>query len=133
MDINEKLITLGTNADTTRVILHYIRAWLESKPIPNLQEIAPEHSRYLEVAINEQHAIGWDQWSHARLSTTWSDLYSWDIMQPNIHTKYPSTLRKFVLESWYSRNDIKHDSHGNLIKRAQEKMKEEITWIIQKH
>jgi hypothetical protein len=139
-DIKNKLITLGTNEETTRVLLYHLQAWLQNTTIPPIKEIAPNASPYLINAITEQSIIGWDQWLQGRLSTTWGEIYRNDIKHPNIHTKYPSVNRwgkevirityKFVLESWYIQNKSEHETELNASGREKEKYTEEIQWLI---
>jgi hypothetical protein len=39
---------------------------------------------------------------------------------------------QFVLECWFTRNEIEHDNGNNPILRAKEKLVEHIIWVIAK-
>jgi hypothetical protein len=140
MNMKDKMIYLGTNADTVRVVTTYLRAWLYDLDYPNILDVAPDASPHLKRAVTEQNDIGWGQWFRGRVSTTWSELYNHDISVPTNIVKYPSTKRwgkellkitwQFVLECWYSRNLCEHDTDGDPITRAKDKLVEEILWNI---
>jgi hypothetical protein len=89
-DTKDKLITLGTNNDLSRVILAYLRAWLNDKKYPNIKEILPDASKYLSNAINEQQNIGWEQWFRGQISSSWGELYNNDIKTKNDLIQFPS-------------------------------------------
>jgi hypothetical protein len=140
-DLKDKMVYMGTNTDTIRVVTTYLQAWLCNTNYPTLMEIMPNASKHMKRAVQEQTDIGWNQWFHGRLSTTWGDMYNYDIQKPSNIVRYPSSRRwgkeiiklswKFMLDCWYIRNECEHDTNGDPIGRAKEKMIEEIKWIVE--
>jgi hypothetical protein len=130
----------GTNSTTIRVILSYVRAWLNRTEVPIMEDIAPEASTDLLRAVEEQNTIGWDQWFRGRISRTWGELYNHDIAKPNILIRRPSALRwgreiisatfNFTIESWYARNEMEHDKLGDPTLRIKDKMSDQIKWEL---
>jgi hypothetical protein len=57
------MINMGTNSTTIRVIITYLRNWLNKESQPILQEIAPDASEFLKSAVVSQNRIGRDQWN----------------------------------------------------------------------
>jgi hypothetical protein len=136
-----KMINMGTNTTTVRVIIHHLPSWLNQTPALVLQEIAPEASEHLKQAVISQTDIGWDQWFRGRISILWGELYNYDKDHSNIPLYNPSASKwgksvieetwKFILESWEIRNTIEHDSDGNPQLRLKEKLCRKIKWIEQ--
>jgi hypothetical protein len=60
-NLKDKMIYLGTNTDTIRVVTTYIQAWLYGKNYPKLVDIMPNASKYMKQAVQEQTDIGWHQ------------------------------------------------------------------------
>jgi hypothetical protein len=104
--------------------------------------MVPDATKHLVNAATEQQQLGMQHWFCGRLSSTWGELYNFDISRPSNATKFPSANRwgkeiiqvnwKFVLDCWYARNTTEHDSDNNPIGRAKEKLVEEIVWLLRK-
>jgi hypothetical protein len=138
MQIGDKLKLLGTNQDSTRLIIMSLTNWLDNKAHPNIFEVVPDASSYLVQAMKEQSEIGWDQWFRGRISNTWGYLYQNDVQNGRALVNHPSADKwgkevititwNFVLECWFERNCNEHDSKGDPITRAKQKMTDEIMW-----
>jgi hypothetical protein len=125
------MIKLGTNTTTMKVLVAYIKAWLMNDEPPCLSEIAPDASKYLIEAVNDQNKLGCDQWLRGRISIKWGELYNEDILRATKPIKYASASRwgtsviaetwKLVLECWAERNKSEHDSDGDPINRKGKK------------
>jgi hypothetical protein len=108
IDLSNKLELLDTNENTSRVITQYLGAWLSAQKYPDLKEIVPNASIYLQQAVKEQSELGWEQWFQGRITTTWSELYQHDINNTKTIIRFPSSKRwgkeiialtyKFVLD-----------------------------------
>jgi hypothetical protein len=139
--IQDTMIKMGTNSTTIRVIITYLRSWLNNEQVPKLQEIAPDASEYLKETVLSQNRIGWENWFKGRISIKWGELYNNDIENPPFPLFRPSANRwgkkliidtwNFVLESWQIRNNAEHDKAGDPIKRQKEKLCEQILWTKQ--
>jgi hypothetical protein len=141
-DLKDKLYVLGTNHDTTRLIVANITAWLLNQDEPSVIVVVPNASKHLKQANTEQKAIGWNQWFRGRLSTKWGDLYNHDITTTETLMKFPSSKKwgkdivkltlTFVMDSWYARNICEHEIGNDSIGRSKEKIVDEIEWLIEK-
>jgi hypothetical protein len=143
MNLKDKLITLGTSGDLTKIIVSFTKAWLHDEKNPDIKEIVPDASIHLVKAIGEQEKLGWSQWFRGRITKSWGDLYNHDISKPNNLVKFPSANRwgkeiisltlSFVLECWKERNLKEHEMETNPISRKKEKQIEELKWLINKN
>jgi hypothetical protein len=137
--LQDTMIKMGTNSTTIRVIISYLRAWLNNAKMPNLEEIAPDASVHLKATVRSQSEIGWEHWFRGRISIKWGELYNNDIEHPPFPLFRPSAIRwgkqviidtwNFVLNSWQTRNEIEHDNTGDPTRRQKEKLCEQILWI----
>jgi ribonuclease HI len=137
--LQNKMIMMGTNSTTIRVIIAHLRAWLEQSEIPEMHEIAPEASEFLKTTVIIQGQIGWDQWMRGRIAIQWGEMYNDDMKHLPFPVYRPSASRwgkqiitetwKFVLLSWTIRNNVEHDNEGEPLKRRKEKLVEQIMWI----
>jgi hypothetical protein len=143
MNLKDKLITLGTSGDLTKVIVLSKKAWLHDEKKPDIKEIVPDASIHLLQAIGEQEKLGWSQWFRGKITTSWGDLYNHDISKPNNLVKFPSANRwgkeiisltlSFVLECWKERNLKEHKMETNPISRKKEKQILELKWLINRN
>jgi hypothetical protein len=46
-----RLLTLGTNKDTTIVFMYHLQSWLFELPVPNMKDIAPQASYHLIYSV----------------------------------------------------------------------------------
>jgi hypothetical protein len=102
-DIKNKLIALGTNSETSRVIVCYLSAWMNDDNLQSIKEIAPEASPYLVKTIKHQNNIGWQHWFNGQISSYWRDLYKFDIEKQECQLKYPSVEhwgKEIILLVW---------------------------------
>jgi hypothetical protein len=114
----KKIKIFGTNSDTSRVIMAHIKSWLFDLEQLDVSKLVPVMSRHFLKAINEQNKVGCNQWFGGRISTTWGELYNFDIQSTNSLIKYPSTDRwgkeiikntfQFVMDCWYACNASQH-------------------------
>jgi hypothetical protein len=65
---------LDTNDNSSHVITHFLGAWLLDKKFPELKEIVPVTSTFLQQAVTEQTELGCKQWFQGRITLTWSEL-----------------------------------------------------------
>jgi hypothetical protein len=92
------MINMGATATTVLVIIartSHTRAWLETTAPPNMYEIAPDASVYLQQAVKEQNSIGWEHW----LNYQWEILHlSWDLILHLFIVCFPKI--RLVGKSW---------------------------------
>jgi hypothetical protein len=69
------------------------------KKFPKLKEIVPNASIFLQQAVKEQSELGWGK-------------------------EIITLSHKFVLDSWYVRNEKEHDNIGDSIGKANDKIVE---------
>jgi hypothetical protein len=96
-DLLQLLVNTNTNTTVIRVLTSTINAWLNSAPIPNIQEIAPDASNTLNQAHNFQKAIGWEQIFKGRLSFAWGEMYNFE---QQLLKQQNSNHRMITAESW---------------------------------
>lgn len=78
VNLKRYLEATRTNTTTIRVLIHYIGSWLNQTECAPIEEIAPEASPTLKMAINHQTKLGWEQWFYGRLSIHWGKMYDYD-------------------------------------------------------
>jgi hypothetical protein len=127
-----------TDSTTIQVIITYLRNWLNGNPQPNIRTLAPEASFTLRRAVTEQNQIGWDHWFRGRLSVTWGVLYNHDLLVAN-HGMRNQTAESwarqlveitwsFVLRNWTIRNELEHDTHGDVDLNRRTRLINKIMW-----
>jgi hypothetical protein len=112
-NLRDKLITLGTKADSTREIVSLATTWLSDTATIPIYEMVPDATKHLVSAATEKQQLGIQHWFCGRLTSTWGDLYNFDISRSSSTIKFPSANRwgkeviqltwKFVLDCWYVR------------------------------
>jgi hypothetical protein len=125
------------------VLTATINAWLNQAPIPSVTELIPDASEALRQAVQFQKEIGWENVFKGRLHIAWGEMYN-----HNHNTGLPSESRKliaeswgtklvtlmwgFVLDMWFTRNEIEHNLDSKHVEIQKRKLVEQIQWIRQK-
>jgi Zn finger protein HypA/HybF involved in hydrogenase expression len=141
-DLLKVLINTDTDETITRVISFTINAWLDGRPLPTLQDIAPDASRHLKQAYEFQHTIGWEQLFRGRIDISWGEMFNFKNEQQSTTRINPNkidaetwgsklidTIWAFVLESWFARNEVEHNLNNKGTEISKKKLIEQITWL----
>jgi hypothetical protein len=130
------------NQATTQVICQNIGNYLQSKDDVKAREIAPDATRSLIKAADEQSALGWEQWFKGRWSNEWLNLINYDINTIDSGIKFNTSEKwanemitavwEYVYNNWHARNSIEHDKNGDPECRKKEKVIEHILGISEK-
>jgi hypothetical protein len=136
LELNCVLDKHRTNQATKIIILQNVSEWLSTQNYIDAKTIAPDASRTLIKATNEQKTIGWGNWIKGRWSKEWASLQNYDIKNSDSGIKYNSSEKwakeiiiltwEFIHSMWLERNSCEHDLQGEPEKRKKEKLIEVI-------
>jgi ribonuclease HI len=139
--LDHEMRLLRTNINTNRVIIGYVKAWLENRRNPNIRTMVDNPSLTLIQAVQDQNQLGWDQFISGRISINWEKLYAYDIatMDRPERKNTPehwgkviiSTTHKFIVNSWKTRNDREYNNEDTESETtAKKKLIRKIIWTI---
>jgi Zn finger protein HypA/HybF involved in hydrogenase expression len=120
------------NQATKTLICHNVGNWLQNIDPENAKTIAPDATKNLVKANEEQKKISWGHWVKGRWSKEWGALFNYDIKNNNSGIKFNSAEKvakemiiltwEFVHDCWLTRNKLEHDTDGDPETRKKEKV-----------
>jgi hypothetical protein len=139
LNLKNYLQSTFTNEVMIRVIIHYVSQWLVGQQGATLIEIAPDATYKIRQAVEAQHTIGWGHFLKGRIASKWKELYAEASRSVRNHpTRLPSPdlwgtqiiylTFNFVLDIWYSRNEVEHTKDNENIALVKERLIRKMMW-----
>jgi hypothetical protein len=130
------------NQATKQVICQNIGNYLTSENVIKARYIAPDATKSLVKATEEQSAIGWEQWFKGRWANEWLHLVNYDIQTIDFSIIFNTPEKwgivvisltwEYVYNTWHERNSTEHNENGAPEIRKKEKVTEHILGISKK-